>query len=221
MAKTASGNSNQVLVNNVAIKREQLKELNTTESAAIDELLVPVSGDPYLLNKLVEDISDEGAEVKIHKVMMDLEIAQSAHASQPQIIDVCIVKCNHGTTFTESVGAYPSVGGIIGVAMSSAHAWKTLAHKFTPVPVANWNTFDPDPELAPARYTRFRINITKWLKMIVKNHGDGAFYPNASDDQYRIVVIRKGYEAAGTYVYISGNFRIEWSSLDTKSFNSI
>jgi len=219
---TNPGKTNQVLVNNVMIKQEQLKELSTTESAAIDELLVPVTGASMLLNKLMEDINDEQAEAKVHKAILDLEIIQYGQTIQPQMIDIAIVKCNHGTTFTESSGAYPSVGGIIGVAMSSSHAWKSLAHKFTPVPLTNINTGDSNPKfISTSRTTRFRVNVTKWLRMILKNHGDGAFYPNASDDEYRIVIIRKGAETAGTYVYVSGNFRIEWSSLDTHSFDSI
>jgi len=221
MVKNIKKVQGQVLVNNVMIKNETLHQLNTTESAAIDELLVPVTGAPFLLNKLVEDINDEGAEAVVHKAECYLEIRQDTHTVEPQMIEIAIVKCNHGTTFTESVGAYPSVGGVIGVAMSSSYAWKSIGHKYVSIPLNNRDEIPPSEYTGCARTTRFKLNITRWLRMILNNHGDGAFYPNADDDEYRIVIIRKGAETAGTVTQVFGNFRIEWSSLDNKSFDSI
>lgn len=202
------------------LKLEQLKELTAGgEYTSADELLKP-NGDPYYLNELIEEILSEAGDVKITNLLLTMELFGQQYGYYPRMFSVYLVKCNHGTTFTEKCSAWPTDRAMLEDVMSSAFAFKRLASKMDTPSSTNVDTSSDSNYRNVRRHCRFTLNLTKVARRI-KNPAGEDFYPNASDDQYRIVILQHGFGTANEKYFIGGFWSLSYEEIAKKPLKGI
>lgn len=200
------------------IKHEQLYQLNTSQSIALDQILDP-AGNAIRLNDIAANIVDESMDADVKRAKLHLEILSEKSPTYPNYIGVYILKTPAAQTFTEGVvaGATTDVAAFAD-RVDGPHAFERLGWKKMNSPVL-YNLSTGVVSIV-GRKVNITVDLTKWLREVLHPKGEN-FYPNANQDEYTVIILRCGKDVAGAEHYVQGYYDIHLTQKARKAMSSI